>query len=277
MKKIIRDFLNEMEFYRKSSKNTLDSYKRTLSDFLSNRNYKITDRAVKNYIMELNKRNYQSSTVNQKISAIKSFYNYLVENNILNYNPTKAIRFVKEDEKEFKYLNKKELNDLMDEIKDVKLIDRTIIKLMLATAMRVNVIPRLKKDNFNFDKNLITFYNKKSKKTQTINLRDDVIDTVREYFNTHNSEYAFISNRGNVISKRTVQRHVKKHIKKVVDDESKAHAHIIRKSVLMKLANSDVPIHVLKDFAGHSSVKSTEKYISSTQENIKSASELLVF
>jgi len=277
MKTIIKDFLNEMKFYRNSSENTLDSYKRTLSDFLSNRSYEITDRTIKNYVMELNKRNYQPSTINQKLSAIKSFYKYLRENKILDYNPTKTVRFVREPEKEFKYLNKNELKDLTNVIEDVKLIDKAIIKLMMATAIRVNVIPRLKKDNFDLDKKIITFYNKKSKKTQTINLSDDVIDTLSEYFETHDNKYAFISNRGNSISKRTVQRHIKKYIEKVVDDKSKAHAHIIRKSVLMKLANSGVSIHVLKDFAGHSNVTSVEHYIKATKQDIRNASELLVF
>ena len=273
----VERYLDDMKHYRESSENTINSYKPTLkqlTEFLDG-DYKVDRDKLKDFIISLNKRNLKATTINHKINCLKSFYKYLHESGYVDDNPTSGLTYRKTSVEPFYYLDDQLVSDLLKHAERASDVDRTMVKLMLATAVRVNVISRLKRDNFNFDKKTITFYNRKSRKTQTINLSDDVINEVKSLFDKHNNEHLFISNQGTPMSKRTVERHIKKMLKKVTKNTDLQHAHCLRHTVAMRLAQRNVSIYVIKEFLGHASITSTQKYVKAVESDIKSASEVL--
>ena len=111
MHKRIEEFLNYLTYERKYSENTIRSYATDLEDFnvyIENKkiNYlRMTYSEVIDYMVHLSHLKLSSTSINRYLSAIRSFYEYMIKNNYVKRSPLKVVRGHKKEKRMPNYLN----------------------------------------------------------------------------------------------------------------------------------------------------------------------------
>ena len=224
-------------------------------------------------------------TRNRKLFAIRSFYKYLLNYDIVEKNPAKAIESSKtENRLEPIYLKLEEAKKFIQAINEHaginKLRDLAIVKLFLYAGLRISELVNLDFDNIDFDDGSIKFYGKGSKE-RYVPLHNDVVLAIRHYMKERNSikikerearQAVFISRHGKRISPRTIQLFVKKYAKKAgLSRADKITPHKLRHTFASTLYRKTKDIKIVQDLLGHENLSTTQIYTHVDTEEKKSA------
>lgn len=234
-----------------------------------------------------------ASTINLRLSAIKSFFKYCGEEEIELYKyyaKIKTIHNFKGSKKnKVEYLTSQQLK-LLFEAPDIGLKngrrDRFLMILMYETGMRLNEILSLKLENImsSGEDVEIKIFGKGSK-YRTVPLLKPAIKHLNVYLKefhplNNQSDYLFYVNhsgRRDKLSPGTVDAFLKKYAHKINaenhDFPINLHAHMLRHSVAMSMYKNGIPISYVKDFLGHSDISTTSIYAYADNEDIKKALE----
>lgn len=221
-----------------------------------------------------------ASTINLRLSAIKSFFKYCGEEEIelyKYYTKIKTIHNFKGTKKnKVEYLTSQQLK-LLFEAPDIGLNkgrrDRFLMILMYETGMRLNEIVSLKLENIvlNGEDVEIKIFGKGSK-YRTVPLLKPAIKHLNAYLKefhplNNQSDYLFYVNhsgRRDKLSPGTVDAFLKKYAHKINEENDdfpiNLHAHMLRHSVAMSMYKNGIPISYVKDFLGHSDISTTSIY-----------------
>ena len=161
----MREFIDYMRNEKRKAENTLVAYERDLAAFekyLEGRGAKglgdCTDSDAVAYVMELSNSNKSKATINRKVSALRTYYDYLIGKGLMSENPFSRIRAVKGDRRQIDYLTMEEAEKLMnlplDDRKGVR--DRALLEFMYGTGARVTEVVRLRFGDLNLKMNFVT-------------------------------------------------------------------------------------------------------------------------
>ena len=234
-----------------------------------------------------------ASTINLRLSAIKSFFKYCGEEEIelyKHYTKIKTIHNFKGSKKnKVEYLTSQQLK-LLFEAPDIGLKigrrDRFLMILMYETGMRLNEILSLKLENIisSAEDVEIKIFGKGAK-YRTVPLLKPAIKHLNVYLKefhplNNQSDYLFYVNhsgRRDKLSPGTVDAFLKKYAHKINEENDdfpiNLHAHMLRHSVAMSMYKNGIPISYVKDFLGHSDISTTSIYAYADNEDIKKALE----
>ena len=169
MNKEINDYINYIYIEKKLSNNTKDAYLRDLAEFsnyLKNKEInKVTDNDIKKYINYLNDNNVSSKTVARKIVSLRTFFNYVKRENIININPMEKITSPKIKKTLPKTLNIEEVNKLLDyeAATALEYRNKAMLELVYASGLRVSELVNLNVSDINFTA-MLKFLGKEKKK-----------------------------------------------------------------------------------------------------------------
>ena len=172
MIKEVDNYLNYLNRELNFSFNTIDSYRKDLADFFCfvkkrTIDYLKLDRYdVREYLKYLDEKKLKNSTIARRISAIRSFYNYLLNNKIVSNNIFNNIRNPKLEKRLPNYLSYEELAKILDSIdisSDIGLRNRLLIEMFYATGCRVSELINIKMVDINKSNRTIKIMGKGSK------------------------------------------------------------------------------------------------------------------
>ena len=172
MIKEVDNYLNYLNRELNFSFNTIDSYRKDLADFFCfvkkrKIDYLKLDRYdVREYLKYLDEKKLKNSTIARRISAIRSFYNYLLNNKIVSNNIFNNIRNPKLEKRLPNYLSYEELAKILDSIdisSDIGLRNRLLIEMFYATGCRVSELINIKMVDINKSNRTIKIMGKGSK------------------------------------------------------------------------------------------------------------------
>ena len=162
IEKAIKDFVYYLEFEENKKNNTVISIRKDLNNFLEYLNKKniitldkLDELIIKEYLTELKDFDLSNSTYNRRLSSIKKFYKYLINNNLKEKGKEILIEGKKSDEKKIQYLNSDEIKILREEMKEESfnvLRDRLMFELLYSSGMTVAELLSLGELNFNLEK-----------------------------------------------------------------------------------------------------------------------------
>ena len=172
MEKNIVNFEKYLNIERNYSNYTIKNYLIDITEFITycnnfNKNYlniKYTD--IKSYLTHLYEKKYKSTTISRKISALRTFYAFLYDKNIVDKNVFEYITLPKKEKRLPKYLS----NDDIDEI--FKIIDistplgirnRLILELLYGSGLRVSELCNIKLSDIDFSNKSIRIIGKGKK------------------------------------------------------------------------------------------------------------------
>ena len=266
---------------RNLSSNTIRSYKTTFKLFL---NYLTKEKGIKikninfdvltreNVIDFLNyvENNLKSSIItrNQRLAAIKSFCNYVLEEDIENH--LELLRIIKiskkkAESKEIDYLTKNELEIYMSNIstnnrKGIR--DYTLIVLLYDSGCRESELINIKVSDLELDDNpRVTLYGK-GRKHRTIPLTNETKYLLEKYiklFKLSHYDYLFSGYHNNKASAKMVVHIVEKYAK-LSNINKNIHPHVFRHSRAMHMLEAGITLVDISNFLGHASVTTTEIY-----------------
>ena len=204
----------------------------------------------------------------RKLAAIKSFFNYLVENDGLEVNPAASIRSPKIPEKEPEYLTDEEsiylLTTIAREAKpQVRERDMAMVVLFLHTGLRVSELTTLKLINVDLDRNQIKI-TRKGNKEQYLHLNGETVNMLARYLanrpEAENGRF-FVGTNGNNLDRGYIYRIVRRYLELANISKGKHGPHLFRHTFCTRLHQKGAGPFVIKDLAGHKSLGTTMRYV----------------
>jgi integrase/recombinase XerD len=277
--------------------NTALSYQRDLELFVKFLNeikiniLEVDLTILRKYLLDLDMQGLRSSSISRKISCLKNFYKFLLQENLLKINPTSELESPKKERHLPKFLNEQEILKLLEAVNNdesefgLKLA--TMLEIMYSAGLRVSELVSLPFSCLAFDDGEIRNYliiKGKGGKERIAILNNATIKILKKYLlfreavGLKDSKWLFVGNARSSktkdigdLSKKT--RFSLKHITrqrfhgmlkelayKVGIDASRVHPHVIRHSFATHLLNNGIDLRILQELLGHSDITTTEIY-----------------
>jgi integrase/recombinase XerC len=268
VKEFIKKFLDDLSHHKNYSKQTIDAYSRdlnSLSLFLNSTDIKsIQKNDISRWIKILHSNGQSSKTIQRKLSSSRSFFNFLIEINVIESNPTNDIKAPKDKKLLPKDVSVDELSYLLDikptsktEARDISMFD-----MIYSCGIRLSELSALKLKDIDFSQKSIRVVGKGNKeriayfgeKTNN-NLSKWMI--IRDELNSDN-EYLFLNNKGEHLTNRSIQKRLEIFSQKY--SKKHIHPHMLRHSFASHILESSKDLLAVKDLLGHSDISSTQIY-----------------
>ncbi|WP_339123303.1 tyrosine-type recombinase/integrase [Fusobacterium nucleatum] len=230
IEKTIKNFIYYLEFEENKKYNTVISIKKDLNQFLEYLNKKnittldkLDELIIREYLTELKFLDLSNSTYNRRLSSIKKFYKYLINNNLKEKGKEILIEGIKNNGKKIEYLNSDEITLLRETMKEESfniLRDRLMFELLYSSGMTVAELLSLGELNFNLEKREIYLLKNKTSKvlyfSQTCKeIYLKFLIAKKEKFKEEDSSNIIFVNNSNVrLTDRSVRRLINKYSEK---------------------------------------------------------------
>lgn len=283
MEKQLKQFLEFLEEGKKLSNNTLQSYKRDLTQFEAylnenNKSYnKLKTEDIRDYIQYLHENGKKASTISRNLASIRSFYQYEVKNRKVKVDPTEGIQSPKIEKRVPSVLTSKEVELLLNQPKNVDLKgirDKAMLEFAYATGMRVTEIISLDIDDVNLEEGYVVC--KTGEKQRTIPLGTmslkalkDYIENAREYLiKDENEKSLFVNINGKRLTRQGFWKIIK-YYKEQAHITKDITPHVLRHSFATHLLQNGADLKAIQSMLGHSDISSTQVYMQFQNEGIK--------
>ncbi|MBR3163352.1 MAG: site-specific tyrosine recombinase XerD [Clostridia bacterium] len=283
MEKQLKLFFDFLENGKKLSNNTLQSYKRDLTQFETylkdnKLNYgKLKTEDIRDYIQYLHENGKKASTISRSLASIRSFYQYEVKNRKVKVDPTEGIQSPKIEKRVPSVLTSKEVELLLNQPKNVDLKgtrDKAMLEFAYATGMRVTEIISLDIDDVNLEEGYVVC--KTGEKQRTIPLGTmslkalkDYIDNARDYLIKDENETAlFVNINGKRLTRQGFWKIIK-YYKEQAHITKDITPHVLRHSFATHLLQNGADLKAIQSMLGHSDISSTQVYMQFQNEGIK--------
>ncbi len=267
---LLSDYLSYLENIKEFSNHTLISYKTDLEGFIEYiKTNKISNKTIKSYIKKLSLDGYSNSTINRKISSLKSFEKWLYEMDKVETIYSKNVKYLKIPETLPEVLSSSYLNKLIDGIEtstDEEIRDKAIIELLYSSGLRVSELVKLNLNNFN--NNEYIKVSGKGKKERIVPLNQSAYKSIDFWIKHSRSNVAessepalFVGNKGSRIDVRVVRRIVLKKLG--------TYPHAVRHSFATHLLEGGADIRIVQELLGHEDPNTTQLYTHISVKELK--------
>lgn len=280
------DFLNYLRLELCRSEHTVKGYSDDLDAFESffkksdtlNSWESVDADVVRDWVESMMDAGSSVASINRRLSALRSFYNFAVSRNIIRSNPARFVRGLKQGRPLPQFLKEKEMDALLDErmwdMDDYEnVLFRTIIMTFYETGVRLSELIGLDDSSVNLTNREIKVTGKRNKQ-RIIPLGEELLLTLQGYMNFRNSKISrksdavFLSVKGDRLKSYQVQYGVKKNLSRVCSLKERT-PHVLRHSFATAMLNHEAGLESLKKLLGHASLTTTEIYTHTTFEQLK--------
>ena len=275
MEKKIKLFLEFLQKDKKLSNNTLQSYKRDITQYESyineeNLQYlKVTKDDIKKYLENLKNIGKKTSTISRNLASIRSFYQYLVRTKKIKEDPTEGIQSPKVEKRVPSVLSSKEVELLLEQPKAVDLKgirDKAMLEFAYATGMRVTEIINLNLEDVNLKEGYVSCTN--ANKQRNIPLGAISINALKEYIKkarpylikSEDEKSLFVNINGKRLTRQGFWKIVKFYKEQAHIDKDIT-PHVLRHSFATHLLQNGADLKAIQVMLGHSDISSTQVYM----------------
>jgi len=284
MRDFIREFLDAKAVEDGVALNTLQAYRRDISQFVDSvapaSVKKVQSGDIEMYLKRLKDAGYCAKTLSRKISCIREFYKFLQSEKIVSDSPANKLRVPKIGKPLPLFLTPKEVEKLCNAARTGKTYGlrrmEVMVKLMYTSGLRVSELVSLPENALNYDKHQILISGKGGKE-RIVPVSQEVIKEILTYTKWRDE---FVGNRKNCWmfpSLRSLSGHItrdgffkslKKLAIKAKIPPDKVHPHVLRHSFATKLVNNNVDLRSIQKMLGHENIVTTEIYTHITTEKL---------
>ncbi len=231
---------------------------------------------LRDFLGSLLRYGYDRSSVARKLSALRSFFKYLVKRGLIEVNPAVGFPTPKIGKKLPSFLDQSQAEALMELPpleRDLDYRDRAILELLYGTGIRASELVGLNLDDVNLSREVVRVLGKGGKE-RIVPLgrmaRSAILDYLeRRKRSAQSGETAVFLNRdGRRLSTRSLQRIVSKYIRRVAE-LSKTSPHVLRHTFATHLLESGCDLRAVQELLGHSSLSTTQIYTHVTMARLK--------
>ena len=278
-------FLSYLQYERNYAVGTIAYYKADvleLQDFIQEKVGDFTPSEVdaglvREWIISLMDKGVAASTINRKLSSIRTYYKFLLKKGEVPADPLQKITGPKKKKPLPVFLKESEMNKLLDEVDFGEGFegcrDHMIIEMFYATGIRLSELIGLDDKDVDFASSLIKVTGKRNKQ-RLIPFDEELRNSMKEYVDVRNkavplrSEAFFVRSTGERLSRSIVSSLVKRNLSKVVTIKKRS-PHVLRHTFATTMLNNEAELGAIKELLGHESLATTEVYTHTTFEELK--------
>ena len=266
-KEILNQYLNSLEKINNYSPNTIKSYKNDITQYLSEEK-QIGE--FSNFLKICSKKKYSKSTINRKITSIRSFLFWSAENNYFDRNLIKTVTSLKTVKKLPNVLTANYINELLDSLpvnnnKDIR--DKAILELMYSSGLRVSEVSNLVIRDIKSNKSIKVLG--KGNKERILPLTDRAFYSIKQYIkisrenfaNEKSGQFLFLGIRGGQLSDREIRRIVKLRVG--------TFPHSLRHTFATHLLDGGADLRIVQELLGHNDPNTTQIYTHVSKKQLK--------
>ena len=285
---LLENFLEVLASEKGLSKNTLYSYKTDLDQFISFiqkkniKTRKFKDRDIKEFISNFKSKGYEKSTVSRKISSLTHFFNFLLDEKVIEINPLRNFEIPKKTKKLPIILSNKHIDKILRFTKQdqsatgIRLY--TMIEILYATGIRISELVEMKLSSIYEDKNFLLVSGKGSKE-RLVPISKKTRETLEKYltirdhfiFDKIKSIWLFPSKQssvGHITRQRFNQLLNELNLEADLGIKSIS-PHKLRHAFATHLLENGMDLRSLQQILGHSDISTTQIYTHVLKERLK--------
>ena len=256
--KVLEEYLIYINNVKNYSQNTIKSYNSDIKHYFENTE---SVGEFSSYLKHLNKNKYSKTSINRKITSIRTFLSWAVDNNYFNQNQIKIVNNLKVEKKLPNVLTSSYINRLLDNLpesseKDIR--DKAILELMYSSGLRVSEVSNLTLNSINKNNSIRVLGKGSKERVLPMTKRAYVstkkyIETSRPKFeNDKSKNYLFLGVRGGQLSDREIRR--------IVKFRTGTFPHSIRHTFATHLLEGGADLRIVQELLGHNDPSTTQIY-----------------
>jgi integrase/recombinase XerC len=261
-------FLDNLLYHKNYSKETISNYKRDLkqlSDFIGDTDITtLSHQDILGWVKKEHGKGSSPKTLQRKLSTVRSFFNFLINSEIVTTNPALNIKAPKASKNLPKIINIDELSYLLDmtPANDLQARDIASFDLLYSCGIRLSELSAIELKDINRSQNSIRVTGKGNKQRITYFGNKTIVSldrwlAIRDKLNPQ-TNHLFISRDGKHLSNRSIQKRLEIFAQKYASKH--IHPHMLRHSFASHVLDSSKDLLAVKDLLGHADISSTQIY-----------------
>jgi integrase/recombinase XerC len=278
-------FINYLKYEKRFSSHTVVAYKNDLDQFVQ---YcaavvgefvvkRVDAKLIRSWVVYLMEQELSPRSVNRKVSTLKSFFKFLMKEQMVENNPAINLPLPKIRKKLPNFVEENNLHHLLDDgffsddFSGVR--DNLIINLLYGTGIRLSELLQLKETDINTKEYLIRVLGKR-KKERVIPYPKGINNLFEQYVKLRNeqvktsSSILLVTKKGKPVYEKLIYRIVKNNLSKVTSLEKRS-PHVLRHTYATHLLNKGADLNAVKELLGHSNLAATQVYTHTTFEQLQ--------
>ncbi len=278
----ITQFLNHIQKNKRYSIHTLKAYKSDLIqlELYLQSQYELelieaNSASLRSWIVQLLESGIENKTINRKISTLKSFYKYLLKEELISTNPTGKLVSPKLGSTLPNFVREKEMTNLLDQFqfensfKGIR--DKMIIELLYSSGIRLSELIQLKVGDVDLSQSQMKVLGKRNKE-RIIPIHRKLLLGIKEYLIERNSIAEdlnlLVTDSGKKMYPKFVYRKVNYYLGQVTT-ASKKSPHVLRHTFATHMLNNGAELNTIKEILGHANLSATQVYTHNTIEKLR--------
>ena len=283
---MINQFLNYLRYERNASQQTVLTYEESLREFESYLSFRdsglslgeVDTDLIRDWMESLMDKGNTASTINKKLSALRSFYRFALKRGIVERDPAHTLRGPKKSKPLPQFLREGEMDRLLDQMewgddmKDTRA--RTLLLLLYEAGLRRSELTGLNDRDVDLEAGQLKVTGKRNKQ-RVIPFGQELADALRHYMAVRDEQVErmdpdalFLGDKGKRMTGGQLYTIVH-HYLSVVTSLKKRSPHVLRHTFATSMLNNGAGLESIKDLLGHASVSTTEIYAHTTFEQLK--------
>lgn len=277
-------FLKYLQFEKNYSEKTIVSYGIDLSGFEAY--FKAMDETldfttvdadvIRGWVLSLMDKGYAASSVNRKLSSLRSFYRYLLREKVVSVDPSRKVVGPKKKKPLPVFVREADMDKLLDaecgtDFESIR--NKAIVATFYETGIRLSELIGLKDANVDFSAGTIKVTGKRNKQ-RVIPFGEELKNILQIYLSARNEychtecEAFFVRKAGKAMYSKVVYLLVRQNLSRVVTLKKRS-PHVLRHSFATAMLNNQAELEAVKELLGHESLTTTEIYTHTTFEELK--------
>lgn len=280
----IEEFLRYLRVERGYSDHTVRAYQNDLNElktFAKERRVVdvegVDNLLLRAYLAHLQKSGKARTTIQRRMSSIRSFYRWMTRFGMTWRNPTLRVRTPRREKRLPSFLDPAEVETLLNMPDRKTLIgcrDAAILEVLYSTGMRIGELVALDVDSLNPDETVKV--RGKGKKERLVPLGRPAAQAIREYLarrhefgaESQDPRALFLSHVGTRLTPRAISYRLREYLK-AAGIQKRVSPHTLRHSFATHLLNGGADLRIVQEMLGHASLSTTQVYTHVTTERLR--------
>ena len=288
---MIVGFLDYLNHERAYSPHTVTSYENDLRAFRAylgktEKGLELKDADadhVRGWAMELMAGGMKATSVNRKLSSLRTFYKYLLKKGEINVSPMQNVSGPKKAKPLPQFVRESDMERMLCATVQggswQEMREHVILQLFYETGIRLSELVGLNDGDVDFGRMAIKVTGKRNKQ-RIVPIGQGLADSLQRYMEMRDADFQFpclnfqiplfVTDKGQRVYPHWVYRLVRKNLSEVVTLKKRS-PHVLRHTFATVMLNNDAELEAVKELMGHESVSTTQIYTHTTFEELKKA------
>ncbi len=284
-------YIQYLSSEKRSSRHTIIAYQQDLLQFAAfckrsfdiDRFEDVRSSQIRTWMAEMMEEKYAATSIQRKISAVHSFYRFMVKNGILDLNPARGIHKPKKPGRLPVFVEESKIMSLYTQeatSDPVGMRNRLVVTLLYETGIRRSELIHLSISDVDHSLKQIKVLGKRNK-MRYIPVSDALLTMIREWVQVRlhidkglAGDLLFLAENGKKMGDSVVYTLVKSYLSDITTMKKKS-PHVLRHSFATHMLNHGADLNVIKEILGHSSLAATQVYTHNSIEKLRAIHEKL--